>query len=662
MTGHGPDLAPMMHDVAKALLGKPNDRLSRPRDGVFRFGSQGSMEVNTREGWFSDYESDVRGGVLELIKHKGGVKDDAGAFQWLEAKGIKETSGPEDAKPSSTFYDYRDEVGRVVFRVERKQRGNNKTFLQHGPDGNGGFACKTGCMAGVKRILYRLPELVAADPGEPVFYCEGEKDADRLAQLGLVATTHPGGAGKFDAVAECISQHLRGRRVVVLQDNDEAGASHAIAGLAMIGPAAKEVARLALPDLPEKGDVSDWLDLGGSAFELQSLAESALLPIKPDPALPPKITATPYQWRDPETIPLRPWVLGRWLLRRTVAAVVAPGGVGKTTFLASAALSLITGRELLGKTVWDGPQKVWIWNLEDGLEDMERSIQAAAMHHGLRREDVEGQLFVDCAMEGAGLCTAIDGADGFKLLAPVYEQITAEITKRGIDVLVIDPFVSSHEIEENANSLVDKVAKAWARVANDANCVVVLVHHTSKQGAGTVTTHSSRGAVSLTDATRSALVLNRLEEKKAQELGFDEGERKRYFSVGDDKHNRAPAEKADWFYLTSVSLGNGPNGGDSVGVAVPAKLPDPFEDITVDHLRAVQSKVADGQWRENNQASDWVGKAVAEAIGLDLTRVSDKAKVKALLKTWIANGALVVVERKDHRSEVRKFIEVGSPA
>jgi len=376
----------------------------------------------------------------------------------------------------------------------------------------------------------------------------------------------------------------------------------------------------------------------------------------------PNIIATPYQWCDPATIPLRPWIFGRWLLRRTVAAVVAPGGVGKTTFIAGAALSMVTGRELLGKTVWDGPQKVWIWNLEDGLEDMQRSIQAAALHHGVRREDVEGRLFVDCAMEGAGLCTAIEGPAGFKLLAPVYEQITAEIIKRSIDVLVVDPFVSSHEIEENANSLVDKVAKAWARVANDANCVVILVHHTSKAGASNVTAHSSRGAVALTDATRSALVLNRMDEKKAQELGFDDSEGKRYFSVGDDKHNRAPAEKADWFFLASVSLGNGPDGGDSVGVAQPAKLPDPFEDITVDDLRAVQSKVADGEWRENSQANDWVGKAVADVVGLDLERAGDKSKTKSLVKTWIANGALRVVERKDRHSETRKFVEVGEVA
>lgn len=377
---------------------------------------------------------------------------------------------------------------------------------------------------------------------------------------------------------------------------------------------------------------------------------------------PDKITPTPFEWIDPKAIPLRPWIFGRWLLRRTVATLVAPGGIGKTTLIASAALSMVTGRELLGKTVWGGAQRVWIWNLEDGLEDMQRSILAAARFHGVSQEDVNERLFVDCAMQGAELCTAVEGPDGFKLFSPLYEQIARAIIDRQIDVLIIDPFVSSHAVEENANSLIDKVAKAWGRVAQDANCVVVLVHHTSKAGAGVVTAHSSRGAVALTDATRSAIVLNRMDEKKAQELGLDEAERKRYFSAGDDKHNRAPADGAEWFYLESEDLGNGPDGGDSVGVARPIKLPDPFDDVTVDDLRRVQMRIADGEWRANVQATAWAGNAVASALGFDLDTAAGKAKVKSLLRTWIANGCLRIVERKDCRSDLRKFVIVGSPA
>ncbi len=56
---------------------------------------------------------------------------------------------------------------------------------------------------------YRLPELAAADPRRSVFVVEGEKDADRLAALGAVATCNPGGAGKWRPE---FGAHLAGRR------------------------------------------------------------------------------------------------------------------------------------------------------------------------------------------------------------------------------------------------------------------------------------------------------------------------------------------------------------------------------------------------------------------------------------------------------------------
>ena len=177
-----------------------------------------------------------------------------------------------------------------------------------------------------------------------------------------------------------------------------------------------------------------------------------------------RIRATPYLWRNPADIPLRPWLYGYWLLRGTVTTIVAPGGIGKSTFLSGTALALASGKSLLGKTVWDGPVRAWIWNLEDEMDELDRSIQAAAKHFELVAADIADRLFVDSAMEGKGLCTAIENENGFKLLAPVYQQITAELRARKIDVLFVDPFVSSHEVEENANSKIDKIAKAWGRV------------------------------------------------------------------------------------------------------------------------------------------------------------------------------------------------------
>lgn len=379
--------------------------------------------------------------------------------------------------------------------------------------------------------------------------------------------------------------------------------------------------------------------------------------------LAPVIHATPYAWREPATIPMREWVFGHWFLRGTIACVVAPGGVGKSTLMAGMALSLATGRPFLGKSVWEGPKRTWLWNLEDDLNELSRSIQAAALHHGISPAEVAETLFVDSGMEGATLCTAVEDGTGFRVLMPVYEALRAELIARRIDVLVVDPFVSSHSVSENDNGKIDAVAKAWARVAKDANCVIVLVHHTNKAGAGDVSALSARGAVALINAARCTLVLNRMADEDAERLGITKAERRRYLAVTDDKHNRAPAEGGSWFRLVSVDLGNGGMGGavpgDNIAVAEPWKLPDPFDGLAAHHIAKVQEAIAGGEWRENAQSPAWAGRAVAHVLGLDPDEKAAKARIKSVLQAWIGNNVLKVVVRDDHKREPRKWIEVG---
>jgi hypothetical protein len=148
-------------------------------------------------------------------------------------------------------YAYTDGGGRLLYEVLRLLP---KAFSCRRPDGMGGWMWN---LQGVERVLYRLPEVVAAVRGdEIVFFVEGEKDADAIAALGFAATTHAGGAGKWRpeyAVA------LRGGRVVVIPDNDEPGRRHAETVVGALRPQAGLVRRLELPGLPAKGDFCDWL-------------------------------------------------------------------------------------------------------------------------------------------------------------------------------------------------------------------------------------------------------------------------------------------------------------------------------------------------------------------------------------------------------------------
>jgi hypothetical protein len=374
------------------------------------------------------------------------------------------------------------------------------------------------------------------------------------------------------------------------------------------------------------------------------------------------VTATPYRWRDPKSIPMRPWVYGRQLLRGTVSVLIAPGAAGKTAMLTGVALSLATGRGLLGKTVWGGPKRVWIWNLEDPEEDLSRLVQAAAMHWVIREADIAGTLFVDSAMDGAELKMAVEDREGFRIIEPLMEALTAELIARKIDVLIVDPFVSSHSVNENDNGAIDAIAKKWARVATLAKCCIILSHHSKKMNGVEATSEASRGASALVNAARSAMVLNRMSEEEATRYGVEGEKRRRYFRAYDDKNNRAPpSDVSDWYHLASVDLGNGRDGGegDSIQVAVPWSPPDTFDGVTVDHLRQVQTAIAAGEWRKSDQADDWAGNAVADVLGLDLGKASDKARVRRLLREWLDSGALAVEERKDSKSMTRPFIVVG---
>lgn len=137
----------------------------------------------------------------------------------------------------------------------------------------------------------------------------------------------------------------------------------------------------------------------------------------------------------------------------------------------------------------------------------------------------------------------------------------------------------------------------------------------------------------------------------------------RYFRVDRGKGNNAPPpEKTTWRRHVSKDLGNGADivdGGDDVGVVTAWDWPDPLEDVTPDEVRAVQDAVAAGEWRENAQAKDWVGNPIANALGLDLAEPSVRAKVKALQQSWVKDGVLKVVERKNAKRETKRFVEVG---
>jgi AAA domain/Bifunctional DNA primase/polymerase, N-terminal len=387
----------------------------------------------------------------------------------------------------------------------------------------------------------------------------------------------------------------------------------------------------------------------------QTTSNVTLMPQRTTP-----IHATSYVWTDPTTIRRRQWLYGNLLLRKFVSATISPGGIGKSSLIAAEALAMVSGKDLLGAEPV-APLRVWLWNLEDPLEETQRKIQAAALHYELEPDDIGDRLMVDIGREQK-LVIAMATRNGAVIVQPIVDSLVDEIIKHKIDVLVIDPFVSCHEVAENDNSAMDMVLKEWGKVADLGNCAVHLVHHTRKPlGAeGETTTDSGRGASSQTDACRVVRPINRMSEKEATAAGVDN--RRLYFRTINDKANlQPPVEKSDWFKLVSVDLGNGPMGmpGDSIGVVTKWEMPDALAGMTGADFEKVARVIRGGKWRHSPQAGAWVGKAVAEALDLDFDNKTVQAKIKRMLGVWYAAKSLVVVERDDESRQTRKFVEVA---
>jgi len=163
-------------------------------------------------------------------------------------------------------YDYKDEQGKVLFQVCRM---NPKSFRQRRKDDSGVWVYN---LDGVRRVLYHLPDLLL-DLTDKVYIVEGEKDCDNLWSRGLVSTTSPGGANNW---RKEYSELLKGRKVVIIPDNDKAGREYAKeVAYSLTGKA--NISCILLPESVK--DISDWLDSGADVKELELMEQdiSALM-------------------------------------------------------------------------------------------------------------------------------------------------------------------------------------------------------------------------------------------------------------------------------------------------------------------------------------------------------------------------------------------------
>ena len=382
---------------------------------------------------------------------------------------------------------------------------------------------------------------------------------------------------------------------------------------------------------------------------------------------PSRISAAPYSWRQGAEIERRAWLYRPHLLRKYVSVTVAPGGVGKSSLVIADSISMISGRTLL-RSEPTSVLNVWLFNGEDPKDELERRLAATLQHYELQRDDCRGQLYVNSGRD-TPLIIAKQDRNGTTIYEPVVEALVAELIEKKIDVLIVDPFVSCHGVQENDNNAIDQVAKLFAQVAEGANCAIELVHHSRKANGNEVGVDDARGASALVAAARSVRTLNRLPPTRASELGLDEN--RTYFSVNYGKANLAPSTaRRDWYTLKSVDIGNGPTlrskskevklPGDDVGVVVVFEMPDQKVELDPATIHRIQDAVDGKNFRENSQARYWVGHAIARVLAMDA--VKDKVRLRGIIKDIIASEHFRVEDVPDKNRKPRPCIVVGNKA
>jgi hypothetical protein len=365
---------------------------------------------------------------------------------------------------------------------------------------------------------------------------------------------------------------------------------------------------------------------------------------------PAALAAAPAALPAPETIPPREWLYGTRLVRRFVSVLAAPGGVGKSALALAQAVALASGRPLLGERVHHSVP-AWVLNLEDPLDEMHRRLAAVLRLHRLDDAAVAGRLFLHSGRSRRVCMAALDGA---AIVHPDRDAVIAAATAAGIGLIVVDPFVKSHALDENSNPHMDAAATAWAEVAERTGAAVLLVHHVRKTGGGAIDVEATRGAKALTDAARSAAMLSAMTAEEAERLGVAPAERWRFVRLDDAKANMAPrAEAAQWLRLESVALGNGTQlypAGDTVAALAAWQPPSPFTELDPAACNRALDEIAAGPEpgqlftaRRSGGFSDgarWAGHALLRA-GL-----SEGAAAR-ILALWLRSGLLVEVEYRN---------------
>ena len=355
----------------------------------------------------------------------------------VRALGLWETSPqkpPKIEKQEVAAYGYHDASGQIVYEVVRY---DPKDFRQRRvePDGRRVWGAKD-----VQKVLYRLPAVLeAVRKGEVIYITEGEKDADNLNSLGVVATTNSGGASKWE---DSYTADLSGSHVVVVVDRDDAGTKHALKLKVELEPVCKSIHFVRAKEGKDASDhlaagfgLDDFVPFGfpRTGTGLMSLAALYELP--------------------PEEVS---WTVEGLLPTGSLSILIAKPKVGKSSLIRELVRDVALGETFLGREV--DPGLVIYLAFEERIHSVREAFESMAVP------------------QDAQILLTVDKSD-----CPDVETLVKLIEKHKPSLVIIDTLIRFCKVQDlNDYVGVTRAMEPLAELARSSGCSILVSHHGKK--------------------------------------------------------------------------------------------------------------------------------------------------------------------------------------
>ena len=394
---------------------------------------------------------------------------------------------------------YVDEDGISLFLKQRFKtndiKGKTYKILRVMPDGS-----RVGKLGDCRIIPYRLPELrQAIADGRVIYICEGEKAADSLCSLGVVATTSHAGAGGWN---QDLNQYFAGANVVIVPDNDAAGwgYAHKIVESLLSSSSTKSIRVLDLPLTHPKEDAYEWVnEYGGDRQNLALMARACpVVTSLADIQTPQRLQETTETPQDQQSTPAKSkllveswdsikdepveWLVDSIIPKRSFVALYAPPASWKSFIALDLAEAIATGRDWMGYKI---PKKGAVLFISgEGHGGMGARVKACKIQNqspdGANLYIIRAQLNLRSSPED------------FTELLNAINDLIAEIGEP-IELIILDTLMrmAGGEFNESSSEDMGGFITQTGKLQELFECALLVIHHTGKDITKGLRGHSS---------------------------------------------------------------------------------------------------------------------------------------------------------------------------